>query len=67
MPTCNDCKHFFPTENQTGLCRRYPPQILLVENEGQPTARGGGQVLVSQFPRMAKEGFCGEHISKLTL
>ena len=51
---CQNCNHFLKHNDEQGLCRRYPPTILV-------TPEGG---LNSFFPPMLNDGLCGEHQEK---
>ena len=51
---CQTCKHYLPTNEEQGLCRRYPPTVFLL-SDGATT---------SCFPSMMAEGSCGEHKEK---
>jgi len=48
---CSTCQYFMPQSDTQGICRRYPPTVLIHDNG--PT--------VSVFPPMLVEGYCGEH------
>lgn len=51
---CQTCTHYLPDSEESGLCRRFPPVVVLT-----PTGD-----LLSAFPRMQPVGACGEHKPK---
>lgn len=50
---CGNCKFFLPTEDPSGLCRRFPATPVV---HGFPPM----QQVVATFPPMTAEGWCGE-------
>lgn len=52
--TCQTCTHFLPQSDEQGLCRRYPPTLLMLPD----------QSTISLFPPMLTAGLCGEHKEK---
>lgn len=57
---CGTCLYWINTDQNTGLCRRYPPTTLLIgthQLQGQPT----NAITQSAFPPMLRDGWCGEH------
>jgi hypothetical protein len=46
---CKKCKFFLPAEPTQGYCRRYPAHPIM-----------GAQGVISFFPQMLNEGWCGE-------
>ncbi len=62
MNGCGTCLFFFhPDVNQqAGLCRRYPPHVLLVGIQNGDTPQPVA-VTQSGFPPMIESGWCGEH------
>lgn len=53
MANCQSCTFFLRQGADQGLCRRSPPSPI-------PTENG----VISTFPPMLNEGWCGEHIEK---
>ena len=51
--TCQNCEYYLSQSDDQGLCRRNPPAPVL-------TDKG----IISFFPPMMKEGWCGEHKEK---
>lgn len=46
LMTCENCKHYRPSDAKEGHCRRYPPQLSAPN--------------YSQFPSVKAEWDCGE-------
>jgi hypothetical protein len=59
-PKCKSCVHFLPTDDKSGLCRRYPPTALMVPAPGAIRGQMTLQVQ-SQWPPTMNERWCGEH------
>lgn len=53
MENCQSCKFFLPQSEAQGLCRRNPPTPI-------PTEQG----VISFFPPMLNDGWCGEFKEK---
>lgn len=54
--SCATCHHFLKADENGGLCRRYPPQLLVLPG------RVIGQVVPTPlFPAVNKDACCGEH------
>lgn len=53
--SCSTCKYFLPQDPETGLCRRIPavPLSFGVAQNGQP-------LVLTFFPAMKPDGWCGE-------
>lgn len=49
MKTCATCRFFFPSDDASGICRRYPPAAIVTP-----------EVAFSHFPPMLNGGWCGE-------
>lgn len=57
--TCSSCSHRFRQDARIILCRRYPPQIVMVPlpgpaNQVQPSVQ-------AYFPAVAPDARCGEY------
>lgn len=53
--TCQECKWFMANVDlKTGSCLRYPPILLLVNNQNMAWGR----------PQTTVDGICGEHEQK---
>lgn len=63
MNGCGTCLFFFhPDANQAaGLCRRYPPAVLLVGVQNMQGSPQPAAITQSGFPPMLADGWCGEH------
>lgn len=59
---CGTCLFFFhPNPHQeAGLCRRYPPTVLLVGIQPGPDNQPAA-LTQSGYPPMMPGGWCGEH------
>lgn len=56
--SCATCAHYTASNEKGGICRRYPPQVMLAP--GQIV----GQIQpVNLFPGVSADAFCGEHSS----
>lgn len=56
--SCASCHFFTDAEEKGGICRRYPPQVMIVP--GQLV----GQVQPANlFPAVSKTHWCGEYAS----
>lgn len=53
MENCKACKFFLAQDEAQGLCRRNPPTPI-------PTEQG----VISFFPPMLNDGWCGEFKNK---
>lgn len=53
MDNCQSCKFFLASDENQGLCRRFPP-VAVATPEGT----------FAIFPPMLNEGWCGEQIKK---
>lgn len=51
MDTCQNCKFFLSENTDAGLCRRFPPLVIVYVNGP----------IASVFPHMQNVGYCGEH------
>lgn len=64
--TCRTCKYFDAPKGMpedTGMCRRYPPVLIVT-----PTPGEGGRptpMEVSKFPLTGTQHWCGEHVPKI--
>jgi len=72
---CENCRYFMHAPAlpaPLGLCRRYPPQLILI-GMSQPTivTPNGPPVpqpiTQSTFPTVIREGWCGEYLRAETL
>jgi hypothetical protein len=52
---CATCQFFLAQSEEQGLCRRYPPTVVVMQPD---------QSTLSMFPPMLKNGLCGEHKEK---
>ncbi len=54
--SCASCQHFLEANETGGLCRRYPPQLVVLPGKLM------GQVAPTPlFPAVNKDAYCGEH------
>lgn len=59
-PRCETCRFYF-IDGDDSLCRRYPPQVILVPvTKARPPAEPVFP-LQSRFPTMLPSGWCGEY------
>ena len=62
-PKCDTCKFFqYPTDME-GRCHRFPPQFIK-EFEKWKGGSDTKKIHAFDFPRVAKESWCGEWIYK---
>lgn len=54
IPHCKECKFYVDHSGVTGLCRRYPPQIVAEKNGFSTKVEG-------HFPRVEAHSWCGEY------
>lgn len=67
---CGDCKYYLPQDGDNGVCRRYPPQMMVAERVMAETLVTGPaqkpQTVIrttqasSVFPIISAIGYCGE-------
>lgn len=63
---CSTCQHFLRVDDDGGLCRRYPPQPMVVgmrEGKQQVLAnkpRPIEPIIMPFFPRVGPNDVCGE-------
>ena len=50
MKRCQACEYFLAQDEAHGICRRFPPTPIATD-----------QGVISFFPPMLNEGWCGEH------
>lgn len=50
MENCATCRFFMAQSDEHGLCRRNPPTPIKTEES-----------IISFFPTMLNDGWCGEH------
>lgn len=61
-PICDRCAHAYGDPDSKMLhCRRFPPAVFPVVGQHPMTGAPTLQV-VSQFPTVAREATCGEHV-----
>jgi hypothetical protein len=79
-PCCGNCPYWMETPAagtgvprlantapiRNGICRRFPPQLLMVGFGQSPIAKPGLQqqaapMMQAMFPPMTEFGWCGEH------
>lgn len=53
MKRCQACEYFLAQDEAHGICRRFPPTPIATD-----------QGVISFFPPMLNEGWCGEYIEK---
>ena len=67
---CGNCRFFLPSDNGQGVCRKNPPALFMVQQGAHPSPLeiGGRKImtpaqmgLVSQFPPVRLDIWCGEH------
>lgn len=72
-PTCQSCRHWQPygttTGDRAGDCRRYPPQLVLVElSEFEGSKSSGFNAMNGEaWPSTRADAWCGEHRPAATL
>lgn len=55
-PVCSACHYFTSADEKGGICRRYPPQVLIV-----PGQLVGQFQPANLFPAVSKNHWCGEY------
>jgi hypothetical protein len=60
IQTCGTCRFRLPSPNlKSGVCRRHPPQVLLMPGPLDPLGRPSMQV-GAMWPSVANDGGCGD-------
>lgn len=54
---CARCHYFSTADDKGGICRRYPPQVMIV-----PGNLIGQFQPANLFPAVSKDAWCGEYI-----
>lgn len=54
--SCSTCPFFTGADDKGGICRRYPPQVMIV-----PGNLVGQFQPANLFPAVNKDAYCGEH------
>ena len=63
--SCQVCKFFMPLEQGQGVCRRYPPGVVV---HPAATAKDGSPLFAFSFPSMSgAHGWCGEFERQLII
>jgi hypothetical protein len=55
---CSECKYFNPIRATVGQCRRYPPQVIVHNAEGQPDWKE------DVWPEVYDNEWCGEFLEE---
>lgn len=63
IQSCGTCRFRLPSPNlKSGICRRHPPQVLLMPGPTDPLGRPTMQV-GAMWPSVANDGGCGDGAS----
>lgn len=59
---CQTCTFYLVEgDGETGVCRRFPPQIVILAVKTDLNGAVGDYTTGTRFPTMLPSGWCGEH------